>query len=280
MSIKINNMSIRIRPSAVDSFYGCAYQWGKTFLEGISSIPNSRAAIGTAIHAGIEASWRDAMAHGKANHNLSAMSDAAVSSFKEETANGCSFGNDETVNTCHVEIIGGIKAWVEDIAPFVPVPEAVETFLKVDIQNHPFVSEVGGTLDYLGHGVIDDVKTSKRKVTGSSYDTQQAIYKYLAEANGHQVLHSRLQNVVLTKSPAGQILTIEPNVGKAKSLVNGMLDVLELVAKDIVPIELLLRGNPKYTFCSDKYCAHYDNCPWVRGKVAEPRKADIAAIKL
>lgn len=279
MTIKINNENIRIRPSAIDTFYGCAYQWGKTFLEGISSIPNSRAAIGTAIHAGIEKSWQDAMSKGKADHNLSFMTDAAMESWKEETSDGVSFGDDETAGTCAKEIAGGISAWVEDIAPFVPVPKAVETFFKIDIDN-PIVTELGGTIDYLGHGTIDDVKTSKRKVTGESYDTQQGIYKFLAEANGEVIKHSRLQNVILTKNPNGQILTIEPDVEKAKGLVNGILDTMTIVAKDIVPIELLLRGNPKYMFCSEKYCAHYETCPWVRGTLPEPRKADIAQIKL
>lgn len=279
MTIKINNESIRIRPSAVDTFYGCAYQWGKSFLEGVTSIPNSRAAIGTAIHAGIEASWKDAMAHGEANHNVSAMTDAAMESWKEETHDGVSFGDDETAGSCASEIVGGISAWVEDIAPFVPVPKAVEVFFKVDIDN-PIVTEVGGTIDYLGNGTIDDVKTSKRKVTTGSYDTQQGIYKFLAEANGHKVKHSRLQNVILTKNPNGQILTIEPDIEKAKGLVNGILDTMAIVAKDIVPIELLLRGNPKYVFCSEKYCAHYETCPWVKGTLPEPRKADIAKIKL
>ncbi|AWD90277.1 putative nuclease [Dickeya phage Amaethon] len=281
MTIKINNENIRIRPSAVDSFYGCAYQWGKTFLEGISSIPNSRAAIGTAIHSGIEASWRENMDANKqmGEHNLTLMKDAAIDSWAEETKNGLKMGDDETASTCEKEIIAGIGAWVEDISPFVPVPTAVETFVKIDIDN-PIITELGGTIDYLGHGVIDDVKTSKRKVTGGSYDTQQGLYKFLAEANGHKVLHNRLQNVVLTKQPTGQIITIEPDVTKAKTLVNGILDTMTVVAADIVPIELLLRGNPKHMYCSEKFCAHYETCPWVKGDQPAVRSADIAAIKL
>lgn len=281
--IIINNDQIRIRPSAIDAFYGCSYQWGKTFLEGISSIPNSRAAIGTAIHKGIEVSWREAIDSGKKstvhNHNTSMMLDAAMDSWKEETQEGISYGDDETAGTCATEVANGIKAWVEDIAPFVPVPEAVETFVKIDIDN-PIVVELGGTIDYIGHGTIDDVKTSKRKVTGGSYDTQQGIYKILAQANGHTVNHNRLQNVVMTKNPSGQIITIEPDLTKARGLVNGILDTMKIVAADIVPIEILLRGNPKHMFCSPKFCAHWDTCPWVKGDMPEPRQADIVSIKL
>lgn len=280
MSIIINNETIRIRPSAINTFYGCAYQWGKTFLEGVSSIPNSRAAIGTAIHKGIEVSWQEAMRAGKAEHNLSMMTDAAMEAWKEEEQKGMRFGDDETASTCASEIIKGMEAWKDELAPFIPIPEATEVFLKIDITNHPLVSEVGGTLDYLGHGCLDDVKTSKRKVTAGSYDTQQGTYKYLAEAHGHVIKHNRLQNVVLTKSPSAQLIEIVPDVEKAKGLINGMLDTLRFVAQDVVPIEVLLRGNPQYMFCSEKYCAHYETCPWVKGTAKEPRRADIAKIKL
>jgi len=281
MTIKINNDSLRIRPSAIDSFYGCAYQWGKTFLEGIPSRTNSRAAIGTAIHAGVEASWQENIAAKKqmGDHNLTMMYDAAMESWAEETKEGVQFGNDETPGTCEKEVRSGIAAWVEDISPFVPVPEAVETFVKIDIDN-PIITELGGTIDYIGHGTIDDIKTSKRKVTPGGYDTQQGIYKFLAEANGHKVTHNRLQNVVLTKQPTGQIITIEPDVTKAKGLVNGILDTMTLIAADVAPIELILRGNPKHMFCGPQWCAHYDTCPWVKGDAPAPRKADIAAIKL
>lgn len=277
--LQVNNESIRIRPSAVDTFYGCSWQWAKSFLEGSSSIPNSRAAIGTAIHKGIEVSWQQAMASGKADHNLSMMADAALAEWKEETKEGVSMGGDETAGTCEKEIIAGLDAWKEDISPFVAIPLAVEQFFQVDIIN-PFVTEIGGTVDYIAKGVIDDVKTSKRKVSPQGYETQQSIYKYLAEANGHEIKHSRIQNVVLKKNPDGQILTLEPNVDKAKNLVNGILETLEIFHKDIVPAHVLFRGNPKYMFCSEAYCAHYATCPFVQGNAPAPRKADIAAIKL
>lgn len=277
--LQVNNDAIRIRPSAVDTFYGCAWQWAKSFLEGSSSIPNSRAAIGTAIHKGIEVSWQQAMSSGKADHNLSMMADAAIQAWKEETKEGVAMGNDETAGTCEKEIVAGLDAWKEDISPFVAIPKAVEVFYKVDVTN-PFVTEVGGTIDYLAEGVIDDVKTSRRKVTGSSYETQQSLYKFLAEANGHKINHSRLQNIVLKKQPDGQIITLEPNVDKAKLLVNGILETLEIFHKDVVPPHVLFRGNPKYMFCSEAYCAHYSTCPFVNGDTPAPRKADIAAIKL
>lgn len=288
MTIKINNESLRIRPSAVDNFYGCAYQWGKKHLEGLQGRAKSRSAIGTAIHKGIEVSWQEAQKVQRAEHNLTMMQDAAMESFREELNNDMAFGNDETQQTCETEIVKGIEAWKEDISQFLAIPSGVEQFFQVDLQ-HPLVHEVGGTIDYIApmrdgakHGfVLDDVKTSKRKSNGSSYQTQQSIYKYLADANDHPILMNRIQQVVLKKAPEAQIIQLDTNVSQAKNLVNGMLDTLELVAKDVVPIEQILRGNPTYVFCSKQYCECYYDCPFVAGKVEAANKQDlIPAVQL
>lgn len=266
MTIKINNEALRIRPSAVESFYSCAYAWGKNFLEGSSSIPNSRAAIGTSIHAGVEAMWNDSIKSGKKEPNLSMMTDAAMEAWKEETHDGVQYGDGEDQGSCAVEIMKGTEAFVEDIVPFTAIPKAVETFFKVDIDN-PLVSELGGTIDYLGNGVIGDVKTSKRKSGPEGHTVQQSIYKYLAEANGEKINSNIIQQVVLKKAPEGAILQLEPDIEQAKWLVNGILDVMDLVARDVAPIEQILRPNPKHVFCSEKFCAHYKTCPAVKGNL-------------
>ena len=277
MTIKINNEGIRIRPSAVESFYSCPYAWGKNFLEGSSSIPNSRAAIGTAIHAGVEAMWNESIASGKKEAHLDTMVDAAIDAWKEETHDGIQFGNNEDNNTCEIEIVKGTEAFIEDIVPFTSIPKAVETFYEVPIHN-PLVSSLGGTIDYLGAGVIADVKTSKRKSGPDGHTVQQSIYKYLAEANGEKINDNLIQQIVLTKQPTGAILQLEPDVEQAKYLVNGILDVMDVIAKDIVPIETLLRPNPKHIFCSEKFCAHYNTCPAIKGNL-QPKEV-IQKVKL
>ena len=266
MTIKINNDAIRIRPSAVESFYGCSYQWGKAFLEGITSIPNSRAAIGTAIHAGVEAMWNDAIDNNKKDPNISMMTDAAMTAWKDETHDGIQYGDGENEGSCAVEIIKGTEAFVEDIVPFTAIPNAVETFFKVDIDN-PMVSELGGTVDYISDTTIADVKTSKRKSGAEGYTIQQSIYKYLANQNGANIEHNLIQQVVLKKQPEGAIMTLEADIDQAKYLVNGILDTMELVAKDVAPIETILRPNPKHIFCSERFCAHYRTCPAIKGNL-------------
>lgn len=277
MTIKINNEALRIRPSAVEGFYGCAYQWGKHFLEGISSIPNSRAAIGTAIHAGVETMWNEAIVKGEKDPNLSMMTDAAMEAWKEEKQKGMQFGDNEDEGSCAVEIIKGTEAFIEDIVPFTAIPVAVEKFYKVDIDN-PLVSELGGTIDYISKSTIGDVKTSKRKTGPEGHTVQQSIYKYLANANGENIKTNLIQQVILKKQPEGNILTLEADIDQAKYLVNGILDVMELVHKDVAPIETLLRPNPKHMFCSPKFCNHYNTCPAIKGNLS-PEKI-IQKVKL
>lgn len=266
MTIKINNERLRLRPSSVESFYACSYSWGKAFLEGVSSIPNSRAAIGTAIHAGVEAMWNEAIASKKKAPNLSMMTDAAIGSWKEEVKEGVKFGDGENEGSCAMEIIKGTQAFVEDIVPFTSIPTATEEFYKINIDN-AFVKELGGTIDYISHDTIADVKTSKRKTGPEGHTVQQSLYKMLANANGKNIEHNLIQQVVLTKAPSGAILQLDADEDQAKYLVNGILDTMTLIAKDVAPIETILRPNPKHVFCSEAFCAHYKSCPAVKGNL-------------
>lgn len=271
--IKLNKTDIRIRPSAVDTFFQCSYQWGKVFLEGTTSIPNSRAAIGTSIHKAAEVFWNAAMKNGdKEDTNFSALTDASMEAWKEEEQKGMQYGDGETSNTCAAEIIKGTETFIEDIVPFSAMPDGVEKFFKVDI-GHQLVTELGGTVDYIQGGTIADLKTGKRKASVRNHTTQQSIYRYLAQENGINVQNNLIQNIVLKKVPEGHILGMETNLPQAKHLINTMLDTLDLVLLDMVPVETILRGNPKYYLCSERYCALYNDCPFIKGEVATAEEA-------
>jgi hypothetical protein len=273
---------IVIRPSAVDGFAQCSYQWYHAHVLGQSTIPSARAAIGTAIHAAAENEWTKAIASGKKDFNLSAMHDAAIAEFHELDADGLQYDEGEDSNTAEATILQGVDAYAEDISPFVDIPIAVEVRYTIDIDN-PVVKAVSGTIDYLGNGIIADTKTSKRKPVVESYVTQQSIYKLLAEQGvtnegkpGAPIYRNQIHGVVLAKTGAsGTVLDLTPNVPRAKVLVNSMLETLDIMAKDIVPPEVLFRGNPKYYLCDKKYCALYNTCPFVKGAESEPK-----AIKL
>lgn len=265
---------LRIRPSSIDSFLGCSYQWALVFLMGHTSVPGSRAAIGTGIHAGAEKLWEDAMAkQDKEAIYVPGAIDAAVERFKEEEKLGLHYDAGEDRNTAINEVIVGTQTFASDIVPFTEIPDAVETRVTVEISGHPIVKDISGTIDYYGHGIIGDIKTSKRKATPENYEIQQSLYKHLAEANGMVVRYNLIQNIVLTKNPNGQVLELAPNVPKAKTVVNNLLDTLEVFAEDKVRPEVLFRGNPKYYLCSDKYCAFYRDCMFVKGE--DPNRKQV-----
>lgn len=256
---------IVLRPSAIDTFYQCPQQWYRVFILGGISIPSSRAAIGTAIHAGVEEMWKDSIKVGQPVIAKSTMADAAAEAWQEEAQKGMQYDSGESEGTCMKEIIRGLDTYVEDIVPWVSVPTAVETRYTVKIDNHPVVESLSGTLDYVNEklGVIADVKTGKRKHDISNSETQQSIYKLLAETNGVKVNVSTIQSVVLKAKPEGHVMDAQINMPKAKSAVNMLLDTLEVYHKDVVDPEILFRGNPKYYLCSPKYCAFYSTCKYV-----------------
>lgn len=266
--LKINYSGIRIRPSSINGFYNCAFQWAKIFLEGQSSVPGARAAIGTSIHKGAEVFWNEAISTKRKDAPMDVLTDAAMEAFKEEAQKGLQYDDGEDANTAEKTIIQGVNVFVSDIAEFTPIPTAVEMFVKVDIQ-HPLVAEIGGTIDYYSaeQRVIADLKTSKRKPTPSNYVTQQSTYKYLAEANGLLVDHNHIQGVILKANPEGLVLPMEPNVPQTKHLINHMLDVLEVAVQDKVPLEILFPGNPNYYLCSNKYCSQYNTCKFANGEI-------------
>lgn len=263
-----------IRPSAVDGFAQCSRQWAMTHIGGISSMPGARAAIGTAIHAAVEQEWKQAIVTGKKDFNVSAMQDLAAAELAELDQEGLNYDEGENLNSATGEASKGVQTFAEDIAPFTDIPIAVETRFTVEL-DHPIFENLSGTVDYINKDTIADLKTSKRKPVPQSYTTQQSIYKYLAEANGQVVKHNYIQGVVLKAKPEGHILELEPDIERAKMLVNTMLDVGEVFSRQIVHPDVLFRGNPKYYLCDSKYCALYSTCPYVKGDLKAEDKPKV-----
>jgi len=259
-----NGEKITIRPSAVDSFMNCPRQWAMTHIGGVPSVQGGRAAIGTSIHAAVEQEWKEAIITRKKDFNITAMTDLAAAELSEIDLKGIKYDLGEDLDTATSEAAKGVKAFVEDIVPFTDIPVAVEERYTIELDN-PVATRLSGTVDYISDDTIADVKTSKRKPIVANYNTQQTIYKLLAEANGRTVKHSLIQGVVLKAKPEGHVLALEPNVDKAKYAVNTLLEVLDVFHKQQVAPDMLFRGNPKYYLCSNKYCALYATCPFVQG---------------
>jgi hypothetical protein len=259
------NDKIMIHPSSLDTWVQCPQQWYRVFILGGTSIPNSRAAIGTAIHRGVEEGWKDSIKAKTKIFSPSSMADAAVEAYEEEEQKGLVYGSGESQGTCIKEVITGLDTFVEDIAPWVIMPTHVERHFIVKIADHPIVEGISATVDYLEDnvGVIADLKTGKRKHNVANSSTQQSVYKIVTEANNIPVKISNIQSVVLKAKPEGHIMDAQINEPKAKAIFNILLDTLELLHQDKVDPNLLFRGNPKYYLCSPKYCAFFNECKFV-----------------
>jgi len=255
---------ITIRPSSIDGFTQCPQQWYRIHILGENSIPNSRAAIGTAIHSGVETLWNESIAAKDKVVNKTAMEDAAMDALEKENQKGLQYDDGEDANSAQKEIRTGLGTFVTDIVPDTDIPTAVETRYSVDIDGHPIVARVSGTLDYINTatGFVADVKTGKRKHSVANSGTQQSIYQFLAEENGVDVKGAVIQNVILKQKPQGLVMNSAIDIPKAKAAVNNMLDVLDVYHQDVVDPNMLFRGNPKYFLCSEKYCAFFNDCKW------------------
>lgn len=260
--LRLNNEELIIRPSSINTFFSCGYQWAAVFLTGISSIPSSRASIGTGIHKGAEVMWSQAIKKKRKlkKKNMSELHDAAIQEFQEDIKGGVSYNEGETQNTCEKEIIAGVNTYIEDIEPFADLPVAVERRYTVEVDN-PIVKAISGTVDYITHDTIADIKTSKRKPALNSYIAQQSAYRMLAEQNGVKVKRNVIQGVVLTQRPKGMIIPLDTQVPQTKASLQIMLDTLRLAASDTIPLEQLFRPNPNHYLCSNKYCALHGSCP-------------------
>ena len=257
---------ITLRPSSVDGFSGCSRQWALVFLGGMKSIPSGRAAIGTAIHAAVEQGWKESIAYKRkafeATESLKNL--AADNLVEQDLTDDIRWDNGEDLETGIREAQAGVETFISDIVPFVDIPEAVEERFTIKFEDHPIVDGLSGTVDYRSADTIADVKTSKRKPVPQSYETQQSLYKLLAEANGHEIKHNMIQGVVLKAKPEGHVLALEPKMDKAKMAVNTVLDTIEVFNEQVVSPDVLFRGNPKYYLCDPKYCAFYSTCPYVK----------------
>ncbi len=255
---------ITIRPSSVDTFFSCPYQWASVFIGGEHTIPGARAAIGTAVHEAAEVLWTEAILTKQKDANITKLNDAAIIRFQEQDKEGIQYDKGEDLNTAEAEVLRGVETLVSDIVPFADIPLYTEQRFTIDI-DHPVVERVSGTVDYISHDTLADLKTSRKKPVPQSHVTQQSIYKMLAEAEGHKVQYSTVQGIAFTKVATGYILPLEPNIPRAKHLINTILDVLDVFYEGKVDPKILFRGNPKYFLCSDKYCTKHSTCPFVQG---------------
>lgn len=277
-------MKKTLRPSSIGSYINCQWQWYNVFILGKNTIPGVRAHLGTAIHKSAEVLWQDAMNTGIKDLNVNKATDAAMEEYKEICKQQPpEFGDDKPALIENL-VVEGTKSFIDDIAPKVDIPVAVEKRYTVEIEN-PIFNKVSGSLDYVGEKTIHDIKTTKKKPTVSNYSLQQGTYAILREANGEKVDSVKIQAVVL-RNPTSKkeasadgiildmvedntnpFLSLEVMKDQSRYIINNILEKTTVYSKDIVKPEILFTGNPKSMLCSNKYCSLYNECPFVKGNI-------------
>jgi len=268
---------ITIRPSSVDAFYDCPLKWADCHILGTPSIQGARAAIGTAIHEGAAMFWEYAIATKVRDLTSTVWTRVACDELFRLHKEGIRYDVGENFISATCEVTSGLKAYLEQIAPLVPIPDAVEKRYSINL-DHPIVARVSGTVDYIKEPRIDDIKTSKRKPVPKYYTTQQSIYKLLAKENGLNITESWIQGVAFNKKVKGFILPLEADIPAAKAKVNEILGVLTKFYKGGDPA-ILFPADSSGFFCREKFCHRYNDCEEAQSRQQSFNPFNAAAIE-
>lgn len=223
---------------------------------------NDSAAIGTAVHSGIEAILSGA--------DVASGVDVSLSKFKELEQSGVNHTN---VNPEHWHgfVVSLTRAWASDIAPKVPlggqceVPFAVPTGAVIRGMELWFE----GTIDYLHSEGIWDWKTAARKYSTlekQTQDIQSSIYCYAGNKLGITQEESifRFGVMVRAKESYGQIVTVNRTKAHSDFVVKQAMSAVELacamMGEQELPTENRWLINDQHYLCSQRWCPWWSVC--------------------
>lgn len=256
-----NEGKIILRPSSLQQFLGCPFQWVQAQLLGDFQRPAAAATAGTSLHKGAEVGYTDKIKHGQLPP-VSFLTDVVAEEWRRlNEEQDLVYGKDEDYHTYESELVSGMKVYYKDIMHDTN-PIAVEKRYTIPL-DHPIFEAFSGTLDIVLERGIVDLKRTKKKTDPSKYTLQQSSYTMLRRANGEESNFNEIHNVVGGKS--AERLALMPKVDYAKYIVNQILDTTE---------EFWNTGNPNlfrgtnshaYYLCSAAWCGYYSKCPHVEG---------------
>ena len=256
-----NDGKLILRPSMLQQFLGCPFQWYQAALRENFQRPAAAAVAGTSLHKGAELGYKDKIATGNLPP-LSFLTDVVAEKWKElNEKQDLEYSKGEDYYTYENDLIKGMKDYYEDLMPLTD-PIAVEKRYTIKI-DHPVFKAISGTLDIiLDRGVVD-LKHTKRKTTADRYVLQQSTYTLLRKQNGEVSNYNEIHNVIRGKGV--ERLALKAKEEYARSVINTILDVTEKFWETGDP--LLFRGTNKYAYylCSKDWCGYYKQCPYQKG---------------
>lgn len=238
---------------------------------------NDSAAIGTAVHAGIEAVLANTV-------SVKDAPEVSLIKFKELESVGVNHTN-VNPDFWHSHVLGLTKAWVNDILPNVPLGGSTEVPFAVPtgVMTNGMELWFEGTMDYLHEDGIWDWKTAARKYSAlekQSQDIQSSIYTFAGHKLG-VVKESSVFNfgvMVRVNNAYGQIVSVNRTkahgdfvVKQAQSAVNYAYTMLK--EKELPTDERWLINDQHY-LCSQRWCPWWSVCKGAHISVLDNETGD------
>lgn len=249
-----------LRPSSLQQFLGCPFQWFQGAIENNFQRPAAAASAGTALHKGAEEGYRDKIKTG-ALPPISFLTDVVAEEWRKlNDEQDLSYSKDETYEKYESDLVKGMKDYYKDLMHETN-PIDVEKRYTVNIE-HPIFESVSGTLDIvLDRGVVD-LKHTKQKTNANKYVLQQSTYTWLRQANGEVCNFNEIHNVIRGKGT--ERLALAPKVDYARYIINQILDTTERFWQTGDPTLFRGTNSHSYFLCSEGWCGYYNECPHVK----------------
>lgn len=232
-----------------------------------NKLTNDSAAVGTAVHAGIESALSGqalSFAHDVALAKLDALVDEGVRTTNLDP------------NKLRSNVAGLFAAWVNDIMPEVEGEGASEYSFAV-----PTGVKVGdyelwfeGTMDYATKACLWDWKTSSRKYSPlekQSQDIQASVYWFAATQLGLTDPQApfKFGVMVRTEKPYGQIVSVRRTTAHANFVIDQAATAVSY-ALTMASHDKWLK-NDQHHLCSERWCPWWSVCKGAH--ISEPDNA-------
>lgn len=238
--------------------FNCMEQARLEMVGGLPRVETDATAIGTAMHAGIEAVLRGEDFDGGLSVAVEKMEELAQQeNFKWVQV--------KTLPTAVDTVTRVFIAWVNNIYPQLPDMLAVEHPFDVSLhEDDDLVIRLKGTMDFLGTGedgkpCVWDWKTANRPYDAwekERWAIQPTVYCHaLAQEYGDDEYEFTFA-VSIKRDGSSQVITVKRNAGHSEWLRRQVLSLAHVIKADL-PIWPL---RDQHALCSDKWCPVYQSC--------------------
>lgn len=253
-----------ISPSSVDTFFRCAEQWRRRYVEGDKRPPGIVAHIGSGVHGAAEHNHKQKI-RTREDEPLSVLQDAARDSFLKRFDEGVHVAPDEgkslgQLKTQGIDSVTTLAAVYRDkSAPYI-WPTLVEEFIYLDVPSLPI--PILGVLDLATEdGAVLDLKTTSRKWTQAQADsnTAMSVYPMLhQQQTGEMPNRLGFEVFVNNKTPQHQQLVVVKDQEDFDLFVKRASIMIEMVELGVFP-----PAQAGSYLCSPRFCGFWWECPHI-----------------